>query len=69
MDRDVSAFVSDHYVRLTWIAFFTQWVLWGLVYFLRHVFADPEKTSAADDAEAGEKKRFLPAGGFTVSCR
>ncbi|KAI7904074.1 uncharacterized protein BX663DRAFT_506317 [Cokeromyces recurvatus] len=35
----ISAFVADPYVRSAWIAFFTLWVLWGLTYFLRHVFA------------------------------
>ncbi|KAG2192406.1 hypothetical protein INT46_007885 [Mucor plumbeus] len=36
----ISTFVTDPYVRSSWIAFFTLWVLWGLVYFLRHAFGN-----------------------------
>ncbi|KAK4521164.1 uncharacterized protein ATC70_013109 [Mucor velutinosus] len=34
----ISNFVTNPYVRSSWIAFFTLWVLWGLAYFLRHAF-------------------------------
>ncbi|KAJ8656347.1 hypothetical protein O0I10_007912 [Lichtheimia ornata] len=67
---DVNDFVIDQDVRLTWIAFFTLWVLWGLVYFVRHVFGeDTEKPAPAQDSEqAGEskptKKKWRPEGGF-----
>ncbi|KAI7874920.1 hypothetical protein K492DRAFT_137172 [Lichtheimia hyalospora FSU 10163] len=44
MDKNLNSFLSDHYVRTTWIAFFTLWVLWGLVYVVRHAFV-------ADDNE------------------
>lgn len=53
---NVSAFVGNHYVRSSWIAFFTLWVLWGLSYFIRHAFGHNDKhaTTAAttDDPEA-----------------
>lgn len=70
---DVNDFVIDQDVRLTWIAFFTLWVLWGLVYFVRHVFGEEtEKPAPAQDSEqAGEsktnKKKWRPEGGFGVS--
>lgn len=72
---DVNDFVADYDVRLTWIAFFTLWVLWGFVYFVRHVFGeDTEKPAPAQDSEqAGEskptKKKWKPEGGFGVSTR
>ncbi|KAI7877815.1 hypothetical protein K492DRAFT_238930 [Lichtheimia hyalospora FSU 10163] len=60
---DVNAFVSDHNVRLTWIAFFTQWVLWGLVYFIRHAFGhDSEGPAPAADPEQETKKKWQPEG-------
>ncbi|KAI8381217.1 uncharacterized protein BYT42DRAFT_565711 [Radiomyces spectabilis] len=54
----VNSFVRESHVRLTWIAFFTLWVLWGLVYFLRHALSccKDKGTAAAEDAEAGESK-------------
>lgn len=72
---DVNDFVADYDVRLTWIAFFTLWVLWGFVYFVRHVFGeDTEKPAPAQDSEqAGEskptKKKWKPEGSFGVSTR
>ncbi|KAI9264065.1 hypothetical protein BDA99DRAFT_559376 [Phascolomyces articulosus] len=60
MDKDLSLFVADSNVRLTWIAFFTQWVLLGVVYLLRHFVGDAEKTStASEDPETAEKKPAL----------
>lgn len=65
---DVNAFVSDHNVRLTWIAFFTQWVLWGLVYFVRHAFGhDSEGPAPAADPEQEGKKKWHPDGAMGVS--
>lgn len=67
---DVDSFLEDNNVRLTWIAFFTLWVLWGLVYFVRHVWADTaaEKPApASQDPEAGGKAKWKPQGGFGVS--
>lgn len=60
---NVSAFVGNHYVRSSWIAFFTLWVLWGLSYFVRHAFGHHDKqatTAAATDdpeAAAGTQKK------------
>ncbi|EIE81195.1 hypothetical protein G6F46_005207 [Rhizopus delemar] len=64
----MDSFVADHYVRTSWIAFFTLWTLWGLVYFIRHAFsrtdmnnkpapaavppAPPQPTSSTSDPEA-----------------
>ncbi|KAI9321058.1 hypothetical protein BX666DRAFT_1267581 [Dichotomocladium elegans] len=54
MDKNIDSFVSDNYVRLTYIAFFTQWVFWGLIYTLRHILGDIDKTAtaASEDPEA-----------------
>lgn len=59
MDNARNNFASNHYVRSSWIAFFTLWTLWGLVYFLRHAFGRPENhptntrpAPATDDPEA-----------------
>ncbi|KAI9484651.1 hypothetical protein BDB00DRAFT_854226 [Zychaea mexicana] len=60
MDKDLSLFVADGNVRLTWIAFFTQFVLLGAVYLLRHVVGDAEKTAAtSEDPETAAKKSAL----------
>lgn len=65
---DVNAFVSDRNVRLTWIAFFTQWVLWGLVYFVRHAFGhESEGPAPAADPEQEGKKKWRPDGAVGVS--
>ncbi|KAI9491164.1 hypothetical protein BDB00DRAFT_834068 [Zychaea mexicana] len=64
---NVASFVLDRYVRLAWIAFFTLWTLWGLVYFLRHIFGeDQDKPAPAEeDAEAAAKRaKWKPEGGF-----
>ncbi|KAI7852791.1 hypothetical protein BDC45DRAFT_537003 [Circinella umbellata] len=61
----VTSFVNESNVRLTWIAFFTQWTLWGLVYFIRHVFGeDNSKPAPAEpDAEASaQKAKWKPEG-------
>ncbi|CEG74004.1 hypothetical protein RMATCC62417_09280 [Rhizopus microsporus] len=61
MDAAGNNFASNHYVRSSWIAFFTLWTLWGLVYFIRHAFGrddtNPNTRAAApatnvDDPEA-----------------
>ncbi|CEP11941.1 hypothetical protein [Parasitella parasitica] len=48
---NVNGFVTDPYVRSSWIAFFTLWVLWGLSYFLRHAFGHDQTGTAAADPE------------------
>ncbi|KAI8145659.1 hypothetical protein BJV82DRAFT_601768 [Fennellomyces sp. T-0311] len=64
----VQTFVLDNNVRLTWIAFFTLWVLWGFVYFLRHVFGEDsnEKPAPAeqDPETAAKKAKWQPQGAF-----
>ncbi|KAL7311345.1 hypothetical protein PS15m_009119 [Mucor circinelloides] len=51
----ISNFVTDPYVRSSWIAFFTLWVLWGLAYFLRHAFGydHVNQTTAATTTKTG----------------
>ncbi|KAI8059131.1 hypothetical protein BC940DRAFT_314308 [Gongronella butleri] len=65
---NIDEFVLDWRVKLQWIAFFTLWVLWGLVSSLRYVLADDNKTAAAQPADAegggGEKKAWAAQGGF-----
>ncbi|RCH78422.1 hypothetical protein CU098_004204 [Rhizopus stolonifer] len=54
---NISSFVQDGYVRGSWIAFFTLWVLWGLSYFIRHAFGRtgyPTNTTNAATAEDPE---------------
>ncbi|KAI9317723.1 hypothetical protein BX666DRAFT_1664197 [Dichotomocladium elegans] len=52
---DVNRFVLNHDVRLTWIAFFTQWALWGTIYFLRHLTDDkPSSTTVSAAAAVAE---------------
>ena len=48
----VGSFIANSYVRSTWIAFFTLWVLWGLSYVFRHAFLrdDTVANSATDPA-------------------
>ncbi|KAI9310574.1 hypothetical protein BX666DRAFT_1158214 [Dichotomocladium elegans] len=45
MFKDFAAFITDGYVRASWIAFLTLWVLWGLMYVVRHVVGDPYTTA------------------------
>lgn len=45
-------FSENHYVRSSWIAFFTLWVLWGLSYFLRHITVQEKDQNVAADTEA-----------------
>jgi hypothetical protein len=65
--QNVSLFVSDHYVRSSWIAFFALWVLWGLTYFVRHAFGhDTNKATPAtteEDPEASATKTSKWKGG------
>ncbi|KAF7727995.1 hypothetical protein EC973_006760 [Apophysomyces ossiformis] len=62
---DLDSFVAEWHVRLTWIAFFTLWVLWGLVYFIRHVIGDTDKPAPApQDPESASKPKWKPEGGF-----
>lgn len=50
---NISAFVTDPYVRSSWIAFFTLWVLWGLAYFLRHAFGNDHVNQTATTTKPG----------------
>lgn len=38
--------MSDHtpYPRATWAAMFTLFIIWGVVWFFRHVFTDSDAT-------------------------
>ncbi|KAL9541246.1 hypothetical protein MBANPS3_009227 [Mucor bainieri] len=49
----ISNFVTDPYVRSSWIAFFTLWVLWGLSYFLRHAFGHDHVNQTATTTKTG----------------
>ncbi|KAI7854530.1 hypothetical protein BDC45DRAFT_508579 [Circinella umbellata] len=63
----VGSFIANSWVRSTWIAFFTLWVLWGLSYVFRHAFLrdDTIANSATDpamgaaDPEAAGKTNVL----------
>ncbi|GAN01482.1 hypothetical protein MAM1_0008d00915 [Mucor ambiguus] len=59
-------FVQDWHVRVTWIAFMTLWVIWGLIWVVRSFFVgqvasatttNPEAAaSTAADPEVAHKK-------------
>ncbi|KAI8642056.1 hypothetical protein BD408DRAFT_417013 [Parasitella parasitica] len=64
-----TAFVQDWHVRVTWIAFMTLWVIWGLIWVVRSFFVgqtvsstttEPEVATATDTAaaEATHKSKF-----------
>ncbi|CAO0799240.1 unnamed protein product [Mucor circinelloides] len=36
--QPIQTFLTDWHVRVTWIAFMTLWVLWGLAWFIRNAF-------------------------------
>lgn len=59
----VSAFTEDWHVRVTWIAFMTLWVFWGLVWVVRSYFTGQEGNNFATDAEASQTK-FIDAGNW-----
>ena len=67
MATDVTAFVEDWHVRVTWIAFMTLWVFWGLIWVIRSYFiADTKATpdTAPADAEVSHKKFAAINGSF-----
>lgn len=71
---NISQFVVDPYVRSSWIAFFTLWVLWGLSYFIRHAFdREPKAVTTETDPEAPggveKKRRWNTAGHYTIADR
>lgn len=54
-------FITDYYVKRTWIGFFTLWVLWGLVYAIRFVIGENKKPSPQDPesgATTSDKKPY-----------
>ncbi|KAI9480847.1 MAG: hypothetical protein EXX96DRAFT_564411 [Benjaminiella poitrasii] len=64
---DQTLFLQEWHVRVTWIAFATLWVFWGLIWIVRSYFTgqvlpnttEPDATAA--DAEASNKKFHLAA--------
>lgn len=62
-------FIADNHVRLAWIAFFTLWVLWGLVYTIRFILGESNKPSPDPEANQTEKKIWVQQGGYSVSTR
>jgi hypothetical protein len=76
MATSQTAFVEDWHVRVTWIAFMTLWVFWGLIwivnsYFVGDVLATAATTSpkgaAAADPEVSHKKFGLSAPAINAS--
>ncbi|CAO3654087.1 unnamed protein product [Cunninghamella echinulata] len=73
MALPIDEFLLDGYVRSQWIAFFTLWILWGLVYAIRFIFQSdkpgpaPENTveSGGDPATGTTtKKPYIYRGGL-----
>ena len=71
MFQDCGAFIGDGYIRSSWSAFLTLWVLWGFVYVFRHAFGDPytavpnvNATGAAAPATADEEAAAAKSGRF-----
>ncbi|KAI8338493.1 hypothetical protein BC941DRAFT_373894 [Chlamydoabsidia padenii] len=57
----IEQFITDYYVKRTWIGFFTLWVLWGLVYMIRFAVGENNKSSPQDPetgATTSEKKPY-----------
>ena len=65
--NNVSAFTSDHYVRSSWIAFFTLWVIWGLSYFLRHAFKHEDNVIHHDATGTATHVNDPEVGGTTTT--
>lgn len=40
----IQVYLTDWYVRVTWIAFMTLWVFWGLTWFIRNAFGGDSST-------------------------
>lgn len=73
----VQDFLNDWHVRVTWIAFTTLWVFWGLTWFIRNAFGgdgshvvqpntNPNAPTSEVDQETGmaagtNQKKFLAA--------
>jgi hypothetical protein len=63
----VSAFTEDWHVRVTWIAFMTLWVFWGLIWIVRSYFIgqeDAATTTPATETEASQKKFGVASSSF-----
>ncbi|CAO3655095.1 unnamed protein product [Mucor hiemalis] len=71
MATDITAFTEDWHVRVTWIAFMTLWVFWGLVWVVRSYFVgdiapavSATTEATATDAEISHKKFAVVNGTF-----
>lgn len=62
---NATEFAEDWHVRVTWIAFMTLWVFWGLVWTVRSYFVgdatkpvvtEPDAAATTADAETAHKK-------------
>ncbi|KAI9274262.1 hypothetical protein BY458DRAFT_507776 [Sporodiniella umbellata] len=68
MIHDLDSFVEDWHVRVTWIAFITLWVFWGLTLILRnflgsntHAVEHHPHHPTVEGAEVSEKPKFTSA--------
>lgn len=52
-DTSLASFMADRDVKLSWIAFFALWILWCLLWFLRHVFGDGHQGADYAGGEEG----------------
>ena len=50
----LASFMADRNVKLSWIAFFALWILWCLLWFLRHVFGDGHQGADYAGREEGD---------------
>ncbi|KAG1474683.1 hypothetical protein G6F56_000209 [Rhizopus delemar] len=70
MVNNIDAFVEDWHVRVTWIAFMTLWVFWGLVWVFRSFFTSSASSLTPEENNAGEaqasKMKFLTVDSFGV---
>ncbi|CEP08020.1 hypothetical protein [Parasitella parasitica] len=67
-----SEFVQDWHVRVTWIAFMTLWVIWGLIWVVRSFFVtstttEAEVSASTTDPEVSHKKFHIKAPTFNGS--
>lgn len=65
---DMTGFLHDWHVRVTWIAFTTLWLLWVTAWVIRHAFGGDSPGgigNATSDAEAGANPGAANEGGQT----
>lgn len=45
----IQVFITERYIRITWIAFSTLWIFWGFAWVVRYAFGSLSATVNPDD--------------------